>query len=429
MNPIAYWKSDRLLRAVVYAALALHVLSALFAFFFHYSGISPLQDPLEYRTIALNVLQHGTFSIAPASANMPDLLRTPGYPLFLAATFLVDSRGLLAILLQQVLLVLCGVLVYGLLRYFSVSRIISLVLLVFYLLEPQQWFYSLQTMSEVLYTVVFLAAIAWLLLPKTPISWQRAAGIGVLLGASVLVKPSGVLVAPFLLLLFLARNDGALLQRFKMMCVAAALAAVVLIPWVVRNHALTGDWLLSSSGTYNFISGLDTTNQLGLHDLVIHPNGPDKGLFNIAYSTAGYAQIKQIEQQLIRQDGWFNIAERQLMCAPKVWFGQSLYMIASIGLGSFGAAHAGFFNWLGFAEQAVFLLLFVAGSACIFFEKKYRWLYAWLFCMVLVTTLITVCNSYSRMLIPLYPVIAIAAGVFFTQAASWLARLAKESGV
>jgi 4-amino-4-deoxy-L-arabinose transferase-like glycosyltransferase len=81
------------------------------------------------------------------------------------------------------------------------------------------------------------------LLETRPLIFSLAAGV--LFGALSLTR-AGMLGLPFLIVLieFMARPHNLSLKRAAVFCLAFALT---LLPWPLRNHAITGTWVVSST--------------------------------------------------------------------------------------------------------------------------------------------------------------------------------------
>ena len=183
-----------------------------------------------YPGLATNLVETGRY-IFPRQEPDSDLLRPPGYPLLLAATYLVVGTGpSVVVLLWNVLGVL--LLYSGLVR-----------LLAEFGLEGRR-----------VAAVAFAADLAWLLYTTEPVytpmlvwgvvgllraartnrsPWRPAAKSGLLLGVSALVKPISlylpVVAVPFLLV------AG---RQVRPALVFAAAFAICVGPWFVRNHTV-----------------------------------------------------------------------------------------------------------------------------------------------------------------------------------------------
>src|SRR4051794_4929947 len=151
-------------------------------------------DEAGYLRYASNLLHHGTFSLSTAAPFRPSVLRTPGYPLFVAALKAVGLGGQNGIIAVQLALV--GVAAVA--TYLFVSRItgddlaanVSAVATVIYLpLLEFSAFYLTEVLSFALAAVV----MALLFVHRDDESQRRAlvrfAGAGLLFGYLSLVRP------------------------------------------------------------------------------------------------------------------------------------------------------------------------------------------------------------------------------------------------
>src|SRR5690606_5302938 len=107
-----------------------------------------------------------------------------------------------------------------------------------------------------------LLAIAAALVDRARASRSRAAavGLGLVLGAAVLVRPQSLLLAPLFGLLA-ARPGASLLRRGELACGVTLLALVVCAPWTARNCAkMERCALVSVNGGWNLAIGTQTTD-------------------------------------------------------------------------------------------------------------------------------------------------------------------------
>ena len=147
---------------------------------------SPVQDPLEYRNLAINILEGNSFSMAQESPYVPDLLRTPMYPIFLAITFLFDKSGYLAIFLQQLMLFASFWMLWKMFDRYNGGRhkIIAALFSAVLLIDPRIWFWSLETMTETPFIFLTISAL-FTLISAENINWRHAAGSAVLFGLAI----------------------------------------------------------------------------------------------------------------------------------------------------------------------------------------------------------------------------------------------------
>lgn len=405
-------KNHKALLFVVGSLTAVHILSAVLVGAFYPKIISPAADQMEYRLIALNILDHQTFSVAPAASHNPDMLRTPGYPLFVAFTYLFDRSGALTILLQQLMLGIMGAVLYFLLRYVSVREKVALGIVTVYLLEPQQWFYSLQTMTETLSSFLFIILL-WIGLHSSkerPL--LRAIVFGLLLGTLLLVKPTLAILAPFLLLLLCVTSYPDLKRVALHVCVAACIALIVVTPWLVRNYSLTDSIVLSVSPLYGIADGFATSKEaVGINggESLYNDSNEKIGTAVFGYTRDGYDATVALAGKIVQEHGLVSLCAEQIKCAPDVWLslssiyrmlGEIIYPTSSGFLavvGFMGALFAGIFSFFGIG------LLFI--------KRQWRLIALSFLAMLLSITLLNVCVAYARTLIPLYPLIAIGIGV------------------
>jgi hypothetical protein len=178
----AEWWTPRLAGPVIAAAV---VRLALLAATLLRSGIGALiqGDTISYLEPGRNLLLHGRF----VAEGVPDLLRTPGYPLFLALTSLA---GLPAAAVANVLLsVFSVILVWRLGRTVSDDPRVALGAAWIFAFEPVSIVNSVVLLSETLFLALFLLSLerltAFLRGRRLPV----LAVSGLWLAAATLVRP------------------------------------------------------------------------------------------------------------------------------------------------------------------------------------------------------------------------------------------------
>lgn len=391
---------------VLAVGLAVHLASAILVGVFNPNFISPESDQYGYRVLAQNLLDHGSFSMVPPPDNDPMLLRTPGYPVLLAGLYAFDRSGLLVILMQQLMLVASAAVMYLLMRRFNVGQFVALGLLVFMLVEPQQWLYSLQTMTEAPALFLVALALALALLWTSPALW-RATCIGVFLGLMPLMKPNLLFFLPPIALLYILTVDAPIRRKVILGGVATLVALAVIAPWLVRNYTIVGAPILSSSPAVNLVVGFGTLEESTLVSTGVPLDGV---CCRLPYWDASvYPELTALGSGIIKREGLPRLLWKQVVYAPRVYFDREFY----VTLAKIAGLHSGFVAYAVNALQGVLLALMIAGLFIL--SKKARIIQACLF--VLMLTGILVLNaqiSYSRMLIPLYPVFAILAGIGLT---------------
>ena len=210
---------------------------------------SPIRgDAAQYLRIAINLLQHHTYSSAdPASVSIwPDSYRTPGYPAFLAALLWLTGGSIVrtyaSVLLLQALMVATTVsLAFSLGRFFlRFGYALGAALLL--ALWPMSVVQSSYLLTESLFGLLLMLAL-WLECR----AWRTAslvthATAGLAFGVAALVNPVIVLFPLLLAVVMLVRREMAQALLFL------AFALMPTISWQVRNAQLPAAMAGSSEG-------------------------------------------------------------------------------------------------------------------------------------------------------------------------------------
>ncbi len=176
---------------------------------------------------------------------MESIRRGPGYPAFLAGSFIVDGAdsGLASIVAQAALDAVVAVLVFALARtVFGVTQMVSTIGGLFYALDPYQGFTAAGLQTQTLFTFLLTAGVAVLAVgfKRNPMAYGAAGGI--LLGLAALTRAIALGFIAFLIGLLIIRW---LLDPRRRSALAPVLlgvaAAAVILPWTVRNFRVTGE--------------------------------------------------------------------------------------------------------------------------------------------------------------------------------------------
>jgi ubiquinone/menaquinone biosynthesis C-methylase UbiE/uncharacterized membrane protein len=214
--------------------------------FFGVYGVIPNNDSIAYRQLTKNLILGNGYSDKFSPPFEPQMMRLPGYPLFLAPHFRLGPRGETCAILTQILLgALTCVLVVWMTRRFLPSPG-PLIAGVFAALDVAQVYLSSCILSEVLFT--FLAAIFFLysMQPENQRRPLAAAGLGTLLAAAIFVRPSGAFLIPvFALAILLAPSAGSYLKRFTVLLCFLLPVVIATQAWCLRNYRVSGFYGLS----------------------------------------------------------------------------------------------------------------------------------------------------------------------------------------
>lgn len=181
------------------------------------------------------------------------ILRTPGFPLLLAASIRVfgNSTLIASLVLAMVGTVVC-LQVYLLTRRLA-GQLPALAALAIAAISPLQIASSVQILSEGWFTCWVLASLLTLepLLRAEPTRRQlppllQSLVAGLATGAGILVRPGWILwpaCGTCLLLLFHRGPRGQRVLLAGMLCLGAWL---MLLPWAIRNYQVSGLWIHTS---------------------------------------------------------------------------------------------------------------------------------------------------------------------------------------
>jgi 4-amino-4-deoxy-L-arabinose transferase-like glycosyltransferase len=191
------------------------------------------------------------------TAGQPTAFWPPGWPMALSLVFRLMGTSLLSLGLFNLV---CGALGAWLTldigrRLFGseLAGRIGLLLLAIY---PNNIGYFPLALTEVFYTTLLLGG-CWLMIARSSNVALLAAGI--VFGVASLVKAQTLVVVPFILAIGLLREPG-LWRRlpgaaFKF-GLLLAIAALVVLPWTVRNHQQLGSWVaISTNGGFTLLTG------------------------------------------------------------------------------------------------------------------------------------------------------------------------------
>ena len=326
-------------------------------------------DSPSYITTAKALLYAGRFAKSAERPEQPELMRTPGYPLFLAGVFFLFGENYAAVIIIQSCLSLATIFLAALvaMKLWNSPRI-SLFAAALLSFDPPSIVLSQQVMTEALFTwVLMLAALVGLLALRpaaSPALWGICAA---LLAAATYIRPiSYYLIVPVGALALLAARAQAGWQWRR----GARTLATLLIPyvalvgvWQVRNYAAAGTTAFSTISAFNllFYRGADIVarrdgisfeqarEELGVADYVgRHPETRDWPEAQVA------AKWEQDGIRLISRHPLLSF-KSQLIGAAKMIFGPGEKLVAD---------YWPFLpTWLLLAGASGYLLIVYAGLA------------------------------------------------------------------
>jgi 4-amino-4-deoxy-L-arabinose transferase-like glycosyltransferase len=211
-------------------------------------------DTMAYENLAQNISAgKGYVDTRPYQVMDASLSRPPGYPLFLAGIHaLFPNQGLMLILIQQLLGVLTVGFVYRIGERLMDEKtgfqagLISVF-------HPWLAIYGNIVMTETLFLFLFILAIFFLgdaIRIKSPGKFFLA---GAIFGLSVLVRPAFILLPLLLPIgLFLVFKKAGPALRYSVLFGASC--SIMLLPWIIWNHAHKGYTGLTSFSGINLLT-------------------------------------------------------------------------------------------------------------------------------------------------------------------------------
>ncbi len=216
-------------------------------------------DSQGYLQLAHSILHTGRFE----ATTYEETLRTPGYPIFLAAVQALFGETIGPIILIQLaftvlitcLLYLCG----RMLDY----KHIGLAAAWLYVLNPNALFWSLSVLTESLFALLIVLSFFCVVMAYKHLRLRWFALSGLLLGLATLTRPISLYLIPIwtlIILLMLRSRMGSKSALIPTVTFLVAAASLVLY-WQTRNLILHGNFSLSTT-TQVTISDFIATNTL-----------------------------------------------------------------------------------------------------------------------------------------------------------------------
>jgi len=192
-------------------------------------------DSQSYLAPARELFARGSFTVD----GIPQLERTPGYPLLLTLGFWSGHVAAVTIAIQVVLSVLTAFGVFVVTRTITNNVRAQLIATALYAFEPISIRATSVIATETLFTAMVVWAIALFVRHARESKFSPLIGGTVLLSCAAYVRPAGYYLTfgllAFLALVRLAARDW---RRVSHIVVAGAVGVLVILPWHVRNRAL-----------------------------------------------------------------------------------------------------------------------------------------------------------------------------------------------
>lgn len=228
--------------------ILLFILAAIFGFslsFIFQKKINPAAlfiDSWAYKSIALNIIEHGSFS-DPNQAE-PNNFRAPIYSLWLALIYLIFGSFKYAVPIGIIIFSLTAPLTYLIAKEIFNEKIawMSGLLVAF---EPWAAFLMGTIMSEQLFMPIFLLSV-YLFIRYLKHNLRNSFYLSALFfGVATLTRPYVLFFWPILAIISLFKK-----QRFseslKIVILTTLIFIFTIAPWVIRNKIVLNTWQLST---------------------------------------------------------------------------------------------------------------------------------------------------------------------------------------
>lgn len=212
-------------------------------------------DAVGYHSLAVTLINHSQFALE--NDGEPEALRTPGYPLYISLFYAVFGEKPWVVLLSQAFLdVLSCMILFRLMEKMFGSDV-ALYAGLFYALDPHLILYSNHLLSETLFLLfcVIFFYFFWVALSgengTNEITYLSVSGL--FLALATLVRPVSIfLILAFSIMIVILTGRGPA-EKLKRVGAFAAVFALTLSPWLIRNSIVFDTPSLSSSGGYNLL--------------------------------------------------------------------------------------------------------------------------------------------------------------------------------
>lgn len=224
------------------------------AFFMYYQSPdwATVADQEGYRRLARSLAETGRFTRFPESAQfIPEVIRTPGYPLFVAAIYATLGTSQIAVAAVQTLLfALLVLLVFDIARRCTNERVAAAAALLTAVYPTFPYFAAL-VMTELWTTVMLTLAIAAAFRAHRSGATRDYLLTGLIFGITALSRPAFVLlpiamVGMGFLLTLVPR--GPRLAAVRPWGWVLTVFCVTLAPWFAFNDAVMGRFALAPAG-------------------------------------------------------------------------------------------------------------------------------------------------------------------------------------
>jgi Dolichyl-phosphate-mannose-protein mannosyltransferase len=244
-------RGGKALLVVIVVGLAIRL--AFFAAAYHNGGglaAAHSSNTDQYLRTAKSLLSTGQFAVD----GTPELLRSPGYPLFLIPGLVAGQPELVTIALQLLLSAATIWLIYDNVLYWTDRRAAALGAAILAAIEPLSVIFCSVLMTETLFTFLMVLSVRQLLRYLATDALAPLVQTALLLVMATFVRPVNYYLPTILAALLLARAFWRSEDRLRSTGYAAVFWVVSMSPlvaWQVRNYTETGYSAFAAIADFN----------------------------------------------------------------------------------------------------------------------------------------------------------------------------------
>ena len=231
----------------------------------HHKILTP--DSISYIDTADAVLQTGRFAVSPEHPDTPQIMRTPGYPFFIACVFFFFAHSYSWLILWQIVISLGTMVITYRMAVKLWNPSTAVVATLCLALDPVSWLHSQYVLTETLFTCIFTLAVWAGIAALRTTRFFHIGLLSSLLALATLIRPLTyyimIPVTIFFLLLWTSR-PGWQWKRLLFGLIVLLLPWLIIIgAWHIRNYHIAGTTEFSTIQGVNllFYRGADIVAQ------------------------------------------------------------------------------------------------------------------------------------------------------------------------
>ena len=181
--------------------LAISIKLLIFSFSFGHEERYLSNDSQSYHSTALAWVQTGSFSVDIDHIDIPETIRTPGYPLFLGMIYKTFGEGYASVIIFQIVLSILSIYLIYLIGAMLFGESTGYLVALIYAIDPVTIAMSYKILSETLFLfflILFIfTGILWL---DNPRSKLFPLVLGIIIGLLTLIRPITYYLPPFFII-------------------------------------------------------------------------------------------------------------------------------------------------------------------------------------------------------------------------------------